>query len=153
VAWQTEVPSEIHAPAGTELVLRARALGVQIYVCQQGADGKPGWTLKAPEATLYDEQGNAIGQHNAGPTWRHNDGSEITAKVVARVNAPDSSAIPWLLLRVTGRSGNGVFARVTAIQRVQTVGGQPQEGGCSASTLGTETRSEYEAEYDFYASD
>jgi hypothetical protein len=153
VAWQTEVPSEIHAPAGTELVLRARASGVQIYVCQQGADGKPGWTLKGPEAALYDEQGNAIGHHYAGPTWKHNDGSEITAKVVARVNAPDASAIPWLLLRVTGRSGSGVLSRVTAIQRVQTVGGQPQDGGCSASTLGTETRSEYEAEYDFYAND
>jgi hypothetical protein len=153
VAWQTEVPSEIHAPAGTELVLRARASGVQIYVCQQGADGKPGWTLKGPEANLFDEQGNAIGRHYAGPTWKHNDGSEITAKVVARVNAPDNSAIPWLLLRVTGRSGSGVLTRVTAIQRVQTVGGQPPDGGCGASTLGAETRSEYEAEYAFYTSD
>jgi len=134
-------------------VLRARASGVQIYICQQGADGKPGWSLKAPEATLFDEQGTVIGTHYAGPTWKHHDGSEITAKVVARVNAPDSSAIPWLLLRVTGRSGSGVFTRITAIQRVQTVGGQPPDGGCGASALGTETRSEYEAEYAFYASD
>ena len=134
-------------------MLRARASGVQIYICQQGADGKPGWSLKAPEATLFDEQGTVIGTHYAGPTWKHHDGSEITAKVVARVNAPDSSAIPWLLLRVTGRSGSGVFTRITAIQRVQTVGGQPPDGGCGASALGTETRSEYEAEYAFYASD
>jgi hypothetical protein len=126
---------------------------VQIYVCQQAADGKPAWTLKGPEATLYDELDNTIGQHFAGPTWKHNDGSEITAKVAARVNAPDSSAIPWLLLRVTGRSGDGVFSRVTAIQRVQTVGGQPPEGGCGPSDVGAETRSDYEAEYAFYSSD
>ena len=132
-------------------MLRARSSGVQVYVCQQSAEGKPTWVLKAPEATLYDDQGNEIGRHYAGPTWKHNDGSEITAKVVARVNAPDATAIPWLLLRVTGHSGSGVFSRVTAIQRVQTVGGQPPDGTCTASTLGAETQSEYEAEYSFYA--
>jgi Protein of unknown function (DUF3455) len=132
-------------------VLRAHASGVQIYVCQDGADGKPAWTLKAPEATLYDDQDQAIGRHYAGPAWKHNDGSEITAKVAARVNAPDATAIPWLLLRVIGHSGSGIFSRITAIQRVQTVGGQPPSGGCDAAARGTETRSEYEAEYYFYA--
>ena len=151
MTWQAQIPSEIHSPAGTELVLRAHALGVQIYVCQEGADGKLAWALKAPEATLYDEQGAVIGQHYAGPAWKHNDGSEITAKVAARVNAPDATAIPWLLLRVTGHSGSGALSRVTSIVRVQTVGGQPPAGGCDAAARGTEARSEYEAEYYFYA--
>jgi Protein of unknown function (DUF3455) len=146
-----QVPREIQPPADTELVLRAHASGFQIYVCQEGADGRLAWTLTAPEATLYDEQGAVIGQHYAGPTWKHNDGSEITAKVTARVNAPDISAIPWLLLRVTGHSGSGVFSRVTAIQRIQTVGGQPPAGGCASPSRGTEARTEYEAEYCFYA--
>ena len=148
-----EVPREIQPPADAELVLRAHASGFQIYVCQEGADGKHAWTLKAPEASLSDEQGTIIGQHYAGPTWKHNDGSEITAIVTARVKAPDLSAIPWLLLRVTGHSGSGVFSRVTAIQRIRTMGGQPPAGGCSASARGTEARSEYEAEYYFYAGD
>ncbi|MGC2743689.1 MAG: DUF3455 domain-containing protein [Candidatus Angelobacter sp.] len=51
------VPDAIQAPAGEELLLMARATGFQIYVCRPGADGKPAWTLKAPEAELFDEQG------------------------------------------------------------------------------------------------
>jgi hypothetical protein len=124
---------------------------VQIYVCKEGADGKLAWTLKGPEATLYDEEGAVIGTHSLGPTWRHNDGSEITARAVARVNAPDATAaIPWLLLSVTGHSGSGALSRVSAVQRVNTDGGQPPQGGCSASTRGTEARSEYTADYYFY---
>ena len=61
------VPDEIKAPANEEVVLQARASGAQIYVCQRGADGKMGWTLKAPEADLHDEQGAIIGRHFAGP--------------------------------------------------------------------------------------
>jgi hypothetical protein len=51
------VPDSIQAPAGEELILMARATGFQIYVCRPDADGKPVWTLKAPEADLFDEHG------------------------------------------------------------------------------------------------
>jgi hypothetical protein len=148
-----EVPREIQAPADAELVLLTHASGVQIYLCQEdvGADGTFVWTLKAPEAALYDQEGAVIGRHYAGPTWKHNDGSEITAKAVARVNSPDTDAIPWLLLRVTSRSGNGVLSRVTSIQRIHTSGGQPPAAaGCNASNREVEARSEYEADYYFY---
>ena len=150
VTPQPGIPREIQLPDGAELVLRAHASGVQVYVCQEGSDGKLVWTLKGPEATLYDEEGAVIGMHSMGPTWKHKDGSEITARAVARVNAPDPAAIPWLLLSVTGRSGNGTFSRVSAIQRIQTEGGQPPTGGCSASSRGVESRSEYTADYCFY---
>lgn len=151
VTPQSGIPREIQLPDNAELVLRAHASGVQIYVCQEGADGKLGWTLKGPEATLADDEGAVIGTHGMGPTWKHKDGSEITARAVARINAPDSSAIPWLLLSVNGHSGNGIFSRVTAIQRIMTDGGQPPAGPCSPSSRGTETRSEYTADYCFYA--
>jgi Protein of unknown function (DUF3455) len=151
VTPQPGIPREIQLPDGAELVLRAHAAGVQIYVCQEGADGKLVWTPKGPEATLYDEEGAAIGSHSHGPTWKHNDGSEITARAVARVNAPDATAaIPWLLLSVTSHSGSGAFSRITAIQRINTDGGQPPPGACNASSRGTETRSEYTADYCFY---
>ena len=148
---QPGIPREIQLPEEAELVLRAHASGVQVYVCQESAEGKLVWTLRAPEATLYDEEGAVIGSHFSGPTWKHSDGSGITARAVARVNAPDATAaIPWLLLSVTGHSGNGTFDRVTAIQRINTDGGQPPAGSCSASERGAEARSEYTADYYFY---
>src|SRR5260221_2010455 len=145
------VPGEIQAPAGEQLVLRANASGFQVYVCQSGPDGKPAWSLKAPEAELSDQHGTPIGRHYAGPTWKHHDGSEVTAKAIARVDAPDSTAIPWVLLAATGHSGNGVLSRVTTIQRIHTVGGQPPAGRCGQTTHGAELKSSYSPEYYFYA--
>src|SRR5215472_9699607 len=75
-----DVPDKIKAPAGEDVVLVAHASGSQIYVCQAGADGKMAWTLKAPEAELRDDKGVVIGKHYAGPTWKLNDGSEVTGK-------------------------------------------------------------------------
>jgi len=146
-----QVPDAIQAPAGEELVLQMHASGVQIYICQSGADGKPAWNLNAPEAELTDQRGNNIGRHYAGPAWKHRDGSEVIAKAVARVDAPDSAAIPWVLLSATGHSGNGILSRVTTIQRIQTVGGQPPADGCAQENLGAEFKSSYSAEYYFYA--
>src|SRR5580700_2666649 len=113
------VPDPIKAPAGEEVVLKVSASGSQIYVCQAGADGKFAWALKAPEAELHDQSGAIIGRHFAGPTWKDNDGSEVTGKAVARIDSPDSDSIPWLLVTATGHSGEGVFSCVTSIQRIQ----------------------------------
>lgn len=107
--------------------------------------------LKAPEAFLYDDQGDVLGKHFGGPTWKHTDGSEICAKLAAKVDAPDASAIPWLLLTVTDHSGNGVFNHVTTIQRIHTVGGLAPSSGCSGENLKKESKSSYTADYYFYA--
>lgn len=146
-----DVPEKIQAPASEQVVLKVHASGSQIYVCQQGADGKPGWTLKAPEAELRDDQGKIIGHHYAGPTWKHNDGSEITGKAAARVDSPDPDSIPWLLLTVTGQSGNGVLSSVTSVQRIHTKGGQPPAASeCIAAKQGSEVKSSYTADYYFF---
>lgn len=132
--------------------MQASASGLQIYVCQAGTDGKPTWTLKAPEAELHDQQGAIIGRHYAGPTWKDNDGSEVTGKAVARVDSPDSDSIPWLLVTATGHSGNGVFSHVTSIQRIHTKGGLPPPAAdCNASKQNLEVKSSYTADYYFYA--
>jgi hypothetical protein len=146
-----DVPDKIKAPTGEEVVLQVHATGSQIYVCQAGADGKFGWTLKAPEAELHDQQGATIGRHYAGPTWKLNDGSEVTGKAVARVDSPDADSIPWLLLMATGHSGEGVLSRVSSIQRIHTKGGQPPAGNCDASKQNREVKSTYSADYYFYA--
>jgi hypothetical protein len=145
-----DVPEKIAAPAGEEVVLQFHATGVQIYTCQAGADGKYAWTLKGPDADLHDAQGAVAGHHFAGPTWKLNDGSQVTAKASAKVDAPEAGAVAWLLLTVTGHSGDGALNRVTSIQRIHTKGGQPAEE-CSAAKQNAETKSNYEADYFFFA--
>ena len=147
-----DVPDKIKAPAGEEVVLQAQGTGSQIYVCQPGTDGKFAWALKAPEAELHDQQGAVIGRHYAGPTWKDNDGSEVTGKAVARVESPDSDSIPWLLVTATGHSGDGVLSRVTSIQRIHTKGGMPPPASdCVTSKQSVQVKSSYTADYYFYA--
>jgi hypothetical protein len=151
-ALAPEVPPSLKAPAGEKLVFQAHATGWQIYVCQAGADRKLAWVLKGPEAELFDTTGVLIGQHSAGPLWKHNDGSQVTGKLVARQDAPEPDAIPWLLLQATSHTGTGILSSVTTIQRVHTKGGQPpQTGGCDQSEQGKEVKSQYAADYYFYA--
>src|ERR1700674_4086551 len=147
-----EVPESLKAPAGEEVILAAHATGVQIYVCQAGADQKFAWVLKAPEAELTDATGKKIAHHFAGPTWKHADSSEVKGKVIAKQDAPKPEAIPWLLLTAASQTGAGVFSRVTSIQRIHTQGGlRPSANTCDASANGKESRSGYSADYYFYA--
>lgn len=119
-----EVPEALRISAGETQVLHAQASGAQIYVCTSSSDGKPQWTLKAPDAELRDEQGKVIGHHGAGPSWKHSDGSEVTATATARVDAPEAQAVPWLLLRAVNHVGHGVLARVsrTCSASIRTAG-------------------------------
>ena len=147
-----DVPDAIQAPSGEEVVLLAHATGSQIYTCQATADGKFSWTLKAPEAELHDRKDKVIGQHAAGPSWKLKDGSEVTGKAAAKVDALDPDSIPWLLVKVVGHTGNGLLSSVTTIQRVHTHGGgQPPAEGCDAAHRDAETKSSYSADYYFYA--
>ena len=145
-----QVPDNIKAPAGEEIVLQAHATGFQIYVCQIGPDQKPSWTLKAPEAQLIDAQGKKVGTHYAGPTWKHTDGSEVMGKVAGRADAPEAGSIPWLLLTATGHSGTGILSQVTTVQRIHTQGGQSPDG-CDETHRGSEIKVPYSADYYFYA--
>jgi hypothetical protein len=146
-----DVPDAIQVPAGEEVVLLAHATGSQIYTCLAAADGKFAWTLKAPEAELHDRKDKVIGQHSAGPSWKLKDGSEITGKAAAKVDALDSGSIPWLLVKVVSHAGSGQLSNVTSIQRVHTHGGQPPAEGCDAAHKDGETKSSYTADYYFYA--
>lgn len=146
-----DVPDSIQAAANEEVVLYAHGTGSQIYTCQAAADGKFHWTLKAPEADLHDRKDKVIGQHSAGPSWKLKDGSEVTGKAAAKVDALDPGSIPWLLVKAVSHSGNGLLANVTTIQRVRTHGGQPPDEGCDAAHHDAETKSSYSADYYFYA--
>lgn len=146
-----DVPDAIAVPAGLEPVLFAHGKGSQIYNCKAGADGKFSWTLKAPDAELSDRKEKVIGHHSAGPTWKLNDGSEVTGKAAAHVDALDSDSVPWLLVNVVTNAGKGQLANVTTIQRVHTHGGKPGTDPCDESHKDAETKSSYTADYYFYS--
>jgi hypothetical protein len=145
-----EVPEKLAAPESEVLVLQAHATGSQVYICQPGPDSKLAWILKAPEADLFDSKGTVIGKHFGGPTWKHNDGSEVVGKVVARQDSPDADSIAWLLLTAANHSGDGILSGVTTIQRLHTKGGQPSASGCDVPHRNTETKVAYSADYYFY---
>jgi hypothetical protein len=159
-AWLT--PPAIHpalvAPAGATVKVHVHAEGVQIYTCtasgDAGADAGStsyAWVLKAPDARLYDAGGVQVGTHGAGPNWTANDGSVAIGTKVIELPSPLSDAISWLLLRVSSTSGAGIFSDVTYVQRLSTSGGKAPASGCDATTVGTETRAAYAAEYYLYA--
>lgn len=135
-------------PAGAPLLLSVAAEGVQIYACQADGTGFA-WTLKAPEAALFDASGRQVGTHFAGPAWKANDGSAVTGEVIGKAEAAGS--IPWLLLRAKTHQGEGRLAAAAFIERRDTKGGLAPAGGCDAAHRGDEARMRYSATYRFYA--
>ena len=147
------VPDKLKPGANESLVMIVPAKGVQIYECRARKDPAGGyeWAFVAPEADLFDQRGNRIGRHYAGPHWESSDGSKIVAAVKERSDAPSADAIPWLLLTSKPAGGQGSFSKVTSIQRVNTVGGIAPKTPCSQSTVGTPARIAYTADYYFFA--
>ena len=145
-----DAPKQLESPAGEQLLLQVHAKGDQIYACKSDA-GQFAWSLKAPDAQLFDKDGKLFGKHFAGPSWEANDGSRVTGKAVANSPSPDADSIPWLLVTVVSHDGNGVLSRVTSIQRVNTKGGKAAASGCDASQVGKEIRVAYSADYRFFA--
>jgi Protein of unknown function (DUF3455) len=136
-------------PLGSTPLLEVGADGVQIYICESKQDGFE-WKFKAPEANLFDKQGQQIGTHIGGPTWKMVDGSEVVGEVVARANAPDPGAIQWLLLRAKSHEGSGTLSQAAFIRRTDTKGGVAPKTGCDASHLSQPARMRYSATYQFF---
>jgi hypothetical protein len=142
-ATKSVVPKEIAAD-GT-VVASLLAEGAQTYDCKAGSDGKLVWTFREPIATLISD-GTTVGRHYAGPVWENVDGSAITGKVVASVPGATPNDIAWLKLSVVSTRGEGVFSKVTTVQRIDTHGGAVQ-GPCEAT--GTSLVAPYSATYVF----
>jgi Protein of unknown function (DUF3455) len=151
-AAEPAVPEALRPSSKETLILKAHAVGVQIYVCQVNHDdpARFDWVFKAPEAQLFDKGGKPIIKHYAGPSWEALDGSKVVGEVVSKDNGPDPMAIPWLLLHAKSTSGSGPLSHTVSIQRLNTVGGKAPEGGCGAGLVGSEVRVHYTADYVFY---
>jgi Protein of unknown function (DUF3455) len=121
-AAEVPLPDALAAP-GETVVLTAHAVGMQIYECKAGTEGKLAWAFREPLATLIAD-GKIVGRHFAGPTWELSDGSAVVGRVVASTPGARINDIAWLKLDVVSRSGSGMLANATTIQRINTVGGK-----------------------------
>jgi hypothetical protein len=137
-------------PPGQRTILTVTGKGVQIYECQLVAN-LPQWVFQAPDASLYDASGAKVGVHGAGPSWRYFDGSSVKGEVVAKSASPESTAIPWLLLKAVNDDGSGILTKVEFIRRSDTHGGIAPTTGCDAPHLNTISRISYTATYTFYS--
>ncbi|MGL4881154.1 MAG: DUF3455 domain-containing protein [Waterburya sp.] len=146
-----QVTKNLQVPTGQQLILKAKAQGTQIYTCDQVTDKESQfeWTLKAPDAKLFNSQGEVMGTHYDGPTWEANDGSKITADIKAK-KIVSKDSIPWFLLQVESAQGNGKLANVKWIQRLHTTGGIPTQT-CDRDRQNTEISVPYTADYYFYS--
>jgi Protein of unknown function (DUF3455) len=144
-----QAPRDIQPLPEERLLFTVHATGDQVYTCK-GDGAQFAWTLKAPDAKLFDKDGKPFGKHFAGPSWEANDGSRVTGKAVA--SAPlDADSIPWLLINIIRHDGNGVLSPATMIWRVNTKGGKAPASGCDASHASPEVRVAYSADYLFFA--
>jgi hypothetical protein len=136
------IPTTLVPLADQDLAFVLDAIGVQKYVCSSAG----AWVFVAPEADVYRDNQTFI-HHYGGPTWEWLDGSTV---VGARVDGKtiDPTAIPWLLLRAVSHGAvQGKMTDITAIQRVDTVGGLAPGGSCTA---GDTAEVPYTAKYVFY---
>lgn len=150
-AAESATPSVLE-PTDQVLALIVAANGVQVYECRERKNGyltAHEWSLVGPEATLY-AGGRMIGTHGAGPSWQSTDGSRVVGGVMAKVNAPGSDAIPWLLLTTKSEGPEGAFSKVTSIQRVNTHGGLQPAARCDEQGLGRQVPVRYTADYRFF---
>jgi hypothetical protein len=143
------IPEPIKAPAGYHAVLTVHAKGDQIYQCSVDKD-QYSWQVQAPDAKLFDAQGNIVGNHTAGPLWEYKEGSQVVGRVVNKIDVAPGSSISWLLVEVVSHKGHGLFSNVSFINRINTYGGLPPVSKCDANHLGSEKRVAYTADYVFY---
>jgi hypothetical protein len=143
-----DLPAAIKPPEGLAVYRTALGLGAQIYTCGKNDTDTWSWNFKAPEAVLVDPKEKLLGKHYAGPTWEGLDGGKVVGGVKGSAPSPDNS-IPWLLLDIKSREGNGEFTQAKAILRVSTQGGVAPTTGCDQAHAGTEQRVHYTATYLF----
>lgn len=146
-----QIQGSIELPASARPALQVTGDGVQIYVCSSATNGFK-WTLKAPDAKLFDASGKIIGRHFAGPTWKLLDGGQVQGELIASKPAPEANSVAWLFLRAKAGTATGSLANIAFIRRTETHGGVAPASGCQNSNDASKTAQiPYTATYTFYA--
>lgn len=137
------VAAAVQVPAGQKLAGRYQATGVQTYTCADNA-----WKSLEPAATLVDKDDKPIALHFRGPVWVSTvDGSAVEATPVDGAKNDVKGAVPELLLKARAVRGDGLFGKVSYVQRLATGGGVAPSGGCTA---GAQVSVPYQALYAFF---
>lgn len=144
------VPENLRVAPNEKIVLILPARGVQTYECRANVSGSLVWDFIAPTAELFDQKGQRVGKHYAGPTWELQDGSKIVGTLKQRADAPVAGAIPWLLISTKSTGGSGQFSSISSLQRVNTVGGVAPRTGCDASNAGKRVDVPYTTDYYYF---
>ena len=124
-AQESAIPADLSAP-GDQVALTLQLDGMQLFECKRVA-GKLTWTSNGQRAALYKD-GAIVGNYSNGPTWRHNDGSSLSGKLVTSKDAPTPKDYPWQRFDVISR-GQGALSDVTAVVQIDTQKGLLQ-GPC-----------------------
>jgi hypothetical protein len=139
--------SRIKAPETVQPVLQLAASGVQIFRCEKRDDGFV-WVFRQPEADLADATGRVVARHGANFSFEHVDGSRLVGTVLGFDEPPQPGNLRWLLL-ATRSFGDGAFAGVTHVQRINTSGGMPPSR-CDPAQSNRLLRVNFTADFVFY---
>ncbi len=139
--------SRIKAPDTVEPVLRLAASGVQIFRCEKRDEGFV-WVFRQPEADLVDSAGRVVARHGANFSFEHVDGSRLVGSVLGFDEPPQPGNLRWLLL-ATRNFGDGAFAGITHVQRINTAGGMPPPR-CEPAQANRILRVNFTADFVFY---
>jgi Protein of unknown function (DUF3455) len=150
------VPTDIQVADSAVLVAAYAAEGTQTYTCQVTGAGDAAtyaWsTASTPSANLYGSDCTIAVTHYAGPHWKANDGSIILGTKVRSVASSTAASIVQLLLSAVVDGGStGILTPVTAVQRLNTVGGIAPSTGCDAAHVNGTVAVPYTATYYFYS--
>ena len=151
IAPPSGITSALTASADEEPVFMLHAEGVHVFECKPlAADpSRFAWAFSGPDATLYDG-GRPVARNAAENVFEAiTDRSSVSAAIRSHQDGGPSN-LPWLLLRARSTPDDGLFARVTSLQRVNTAGGVAPVGGCDADNAGKEARAAFTADYYFY---
>jgi hypothetical protein len=139
----------LRASAAEEAAFVLSAAGVHVYQCQAAPDGSfYRWVFMAPEATLSDGP-RSVGTLTIPNFWESDSDRSSVAGFVRSTQSAGPTNLPWALFRARP-TGDGLFAGVSSIQRVNTVGGAAPSDGCGPDNVGTEARVNFSADYYFY---
>ena len=149
----------IPAPGGLAPALRASNLeeaafmlgasGVHVYECRALADGRYAWAFLNPDATLYDGT-RSIGTQTSPNAWESSSDRSSVSGLVRATQPAGVDNLPWALVAARSDSSTGLFSGVTSVQRVNTSGGVAPREGCTDTSVGTEARVAFTADYYFY---
>ena len=150
----TNVPDAIKVSDTAVLVAAYGAIGTQTYTCNvvAGPTTTYAWSsTSVPDATLRSIPCDVVGSHYAGPRWKSIDNSVALGSRIRGADSATASSVPQLLLSATTEGVAGIFTPVTAVQRLDTVGGIAPITGCTLATVGTTVAVPYTANYYFYS--